>query len=414
MVDTAMVDKAITDDAATDMADEGPIIDGLPFNSLKPSPTRNPNPDNVAPPLKRDRGSAWKLVCGGLLSGLSLPVAYQEPLSFLQRLAEDLEYSFLLDRAAAASSSIDRIGLIAAFVVSHVSSTRDRALQPFNPLLGETFELVDPDRRLALVAEQTSHHPAVSALHAQGPGWILRQTQRVKLAMHASSVEAWPAGEIVIQLTGTDERFVYEKPRCHVAGIARGPVWLDNAGTVIVLETKRRELMAVLDFERAPSRRSLGKVTGRVSRPLEPEVSLSKIAGDWTNHLLIDGETVWEVAKRPGVGKCGGHDASEWGWTLNATAEARHGLPCTDSRFRPDQRLLEKGCVKESQSRKKDLEDKQRKRQARREKDGEEGTGEPYRPKWFVKDGNAWVYDGEYFVAKREGWQVDLPAIFEG
>ena len=58
-----------------------------------------------------------------------------------QRLTEELEYSEILDRAAACESSLEQICHIAAFSISCYASTADRTGKPFNPLLGETYEL---------------------------------------------------------------------------------------------------------------------------------------------------------------------------------------------------------------------------------------------------------------------------------
>lgn len=62
----------------------------------------------------------------------------------LQRLTEDLEYHELLDKAARCDSSLEQLCLVAAFSVSSYSTTVYRTAKPFNPLLGETYEL---DRR---------------------------------------------------------------------------------------------------------------------------------------------------------------------------------------------------------------------------------------------------------------------------
>lgn len=59
----------------------------------------------------------------------------------LQRLSEDLEYYELLDRAAKCQSSLEQMCYVAAFTVSSYSTTIHRTGKPFNPLLGETFEL---------------------------------------------------------------------------------------------------------------------------------------------------------------------------------------------------------------------------------------------------------------------------------
>lgn len=59
----------------------------------------------------------------------------------LQRLTEDLEYHELLDHAAKCESSLEQLCYVAAFTVSSYSTTVFRTSKPFNPLLGETFEL---------------------------------------------------------------------------------------------------------------------------------------------------------------------------------------------------------------------------------------------------------------------------------
>ncbi|KAG8762948.1 hypothetical protein FRC11_006895 [Ceratobasidium sp. 423] len=102
------------------------------------------------------------------LSTVSFPVSFNEPISVLQRLAEDVEYTNLLDEAVAASDPVDRIALVAAFAVSGYACTLHRASRkPFNPMLGETFE----DIRLGFIAEKVSHHPPIMACHAHGEGW---------------------------------------------------------------------------------------------------------------------------------------------------------------------------------------------------------------------------------------------------
>ena len=67
-------------------------------------------------------------------------VNFSEPLSFLQRLTEDFEYSDCLDNAASSADSFEQLAYVAAFTVSSYANTTLRTGKPFNPLLGETFE----------------------------------------------------------------------------------------------------------------------------------------------------------------------------------------------------------------------------------------------------------------------------------
>ena len=48
----------------------------------------------------------------------------------------------MLDRAAQEPSSLIRMAIIVIFQASRLSTVRERTLKPFNPLLGETYELV--------------------------------------------------------------------------------------------------------------------------------------------------------------------------------------------------------------------------------------------------------------------------------
>ena len=116
----------------------------------------------------------WNLLCKNIgkdLSKISMPVTLNEPLSTLQRLCEELEYSDLLDKAAAAPSALDRMKWVAAFAISAYASSNARAShKPFNPLLGETFECVREDKGFRYISEQVSHHPPVSCCAATGMG----------------------------------------------------------------------------------------------------------------------------------------------------------------------------------------------------------------------------------------------------
>ena len=50
-----------------------------------------------------------------------------EPLSALQRVAEELEYSSLLDQAAEAEDSLERLALVAVWAISGVSGNKYRS-----------------------------------------------------------------------------------------------------------------------------------------------------------------------------------------------------------------------------------------------------------------------------------------------
>jgi len=59
-----------------------------------------------------------------------------------------------------------RLALIAAHQITVFTCLEKMVSKPFNPLLGETFELVKDG--FELIAEQVSHHPPITAVHCQG------------------------------------------------------------------------------------------------------------------------------------------------------------------------------------------------------------------------------------------------------
>lgn len=92
---------------------------------------------------------------------MSMPVHLNEPRSALERITDDWAYApFYLPAAARTSDPIERMKLVAAFVVSglHCIETLGK---PFNPILGSTYQATLGDGTPCYI-EQTSHHPPVS------------------------------------------------------------------------------------------------------------------------------------------------------------------------------------------------------------------------------------------------------------
>ena len=105
------------------------------------------------------------------MTKMTLPVSFNEPTSLLQRVAEDMEYTDLLDTAASRPDSSERMVYVAAFAASEYASTIGRVAKPFNPLLGETYEYARPDKGYRFFVEQVSHHPPIGAAWAESPKW---------------------------------------------------------------------------------------------------------------------------------------------------------------------------------------------------------------------------------------------------
>lgn len=94
-----------------------------------------------------------------------VPVYFNEPLSMVQKVAESFEYEHLLNVAGETDDPVERLALIAAFGVAQYKQSDKRMWKPFNPILGETYELVGQDYKY--FAEQVSHHPPITASYAE-------------------------------------------------------------------------------------------------------------------------------------------------------------------------------------------------------------------------------------------------------
>lgn len=62
-----------------------------------------------------------------------------------------------------------RLALVSVYTITRYCGIPGRMQKPFNPLLGETFELVTTKYRF--FSEQVSHHPPITAFHCEGSNY---------------------------------------------------------------------------------------------------------------------------------------------------------------------------------------------------------------------------------------------------
>ncbi|KAL8777149.1 MAG: hypothetical protein Q9213_007988, partial [Squamulea squamosa] len=317
------------------------------------------------------------------LSTISMPVSANEPLSLLQRASEQLEYSHLLDSAAtyASQSSTQRLLYITAFAISTLSYSRvkERAIRkPFNPMLGETYELVREDRGFRLVAEKVSHRPVRMACQAESQEWSFVQAPMPTQKFWGKSAELMTDGKVRVVLHERDERFAWTPATCFLRNIIAGEKYVEPVGTMTVTNETTGEY-ALCTFK------SKGMFSGRSEEVVVQtfdhygdELPLG-LVGKWTTSLTVtenghpkDHEPpLWKVDELP-------IDASKrYGFTSFATqlneitSMESNKIPPTDSRLRPDQRKLEEGDVDAAEGLKGRLEEAQRRRRKEQENSGE-------------------------------------------
>lgn len=97
-----------------------------------------------SPMVPRDEISIFSILkhlIGKDLTKITMPILLNEPLSFLQRLAEYVEYAILLNEAGQLEDPIERMEAVCAFAVSSLSSNWLRMNKPFNPILGRLLSI---------------------------------------------------------------------------------------------------------------------------------------------------------------------------------------------------------------------------------------------------------------------------------
>jgi len=382
------------------------------------------------------------------MTRMTLPVSFNEPTSLLQRVAEDMEYTDLLDKASEIIDSTERMIYVAAFAASEYASTIGRVAKPFNPLLGETYEYARPDRGYRFFIEQVSHHPPIGAAYAESPRWDYWGESAVKSKFYGRSFDINPLGTWFLRLrptTGGSELYTWKKVTSSVVGIMTGNPTVDNYGTMEIKNWDTDET-CILDFKaRGWKASSAYLVTGRV---LEASGKTRwSVGGRWNDKLYArltpgyedntfgldisspksprSGRTdsispshaflVWQANPRPtGIP----FNLTPFVITLNALPDnLKPHIAPTDTRLRPDQRAMEDGRYDFAATEKNRVEEKQRATRRRREE-----RGQSFIPRWFTKDicevtgEEYWKFNGEYWnmrddVAKGDQW-IGLEDIF--
>ncbi|XP_051561611.1 oxysterol-binding protein 1-like isoform X5 [Myxocyprinus asiaticus] len=335
--------------------------------------------------------SIMKNCIGKELSKIPMPVNFNEPLSMLQRLSEDLEYYELLDRAAKCKSSLEQMCYVAAFTVSSYSTTVHRTGKPFNPLLGETFELDRvQESGYRSLCEQVSHHPPAAAHHAISQrGWTLRQEIALASKFRGKYLSIMPLGSIHCMFEKSNNHYTWKKVTTTVHNIIVGKLWIDQSGEIDVVNHRTGDrchlkFAPYSYFSRDVARKVTGVVTDKdgkahyvLSGTWDEKMECSRVmqssrggengaeGRQKTVYQTLKPKELWRKTPLPD-GAENMYYFSTLALTLN---EQEEGVAPTDSRRRPDQRLMEQGRWEEANAEKQRLEEKQRTTRRERERE---------------------------------------------
>uniref|UniRef100_H2ZFT6 PH domain-containing protein n=1 Tax=Ciona savignyi TaxID=51511 RepID=H2ZFT6_CIOSA len=365
--------------------------------------------------------SIMKNCIGKDLSKIPMPVNFNEPLSMLQRLGEDLEYSDILDRAEKCATS------------------QEQMAHPFNPLLGETFEL---DRRsdlgFKMICEQVSHHPP-AAMHvdsanvSENSGWSYWEEITLVSKFRGKYLNVAPTGVVHLKFHKSGNYYTWRKVTTTVHNIIVGKLWVDQSGDAEVVnhttgDRCKHKYFAYSYFSRETPRKVSGVVQDAKG------IAHYVMSGTWDSYMecakivttnnankskplykTLPSKRLWQVHPLP-VGADKMYFLTKLAVTLN---EMETGIAPTDSRFRPDQRVMEEGNWDLANDLKQRLEDAQRSRRKRREAAIAMGQEvEPYKPVWFEPQKCQFsgevthVYKNSYWESKKaQNWSA-CPTIF--
>ena len=375
-------------------------------------------PKRTSLPVKKlDHGfNVWKVfksAVGKDLSRFGVPVYFNEPISSLQKFCEPFQYAHLLNTAANEPNPYIRLAKSACFCIGQFVINNGRQAKFFNPLLYETYEYVDNEQNFRYMSEQVSHHPAISAYYAEGEGWnIYANTNSVIKFIITGRLEVNALGRTYITYENYNDVNSFTKPKVITRNLIIGTIDIDVEGKFEVTN----EMGDICEVDMIPSTSGQkGNLHGKI-KDINGDVKIL-LEGNWTDNIyIINNETkektiIWRII--PSKGK---EDFYYQPYTFdlnNLTEEMKKALPPTDSRFRPDQRLMEYQEIDKAGDEKHRLEEEQRARAKIYKKDG-------FIPKPLYFDETyddltgelIYKYKGNYWDMRNNHQFENLPKIF--
>ncbi|KAI3897641.1 hypothetical protein MKW92_031317 [Papaver armeniacum] len=301
-----------------------------------------------------------------------LPISYLEPRSQLQRVAESMEYSHLLDQANEREDPYMQLVYASSWSMSSFYAMR-RTFKSLNPILGETYEMANYDG-ITYIGEQVSHRPSTDVVHAENEHFILDSTNTLRTKLLGNSLDinlgtrtriTFKRDEVVLECT---------PPQAKVCNLIFGRMWISLSGEIKMTNLTTGDYV-VLKFQ--PSGWFSGArfgVDGYVyNAAKKPKILMT---GKWTECMSYqpcdeDGKPlpgtelkeIWRVSDVPVKDK---YQFTYFAHMVNSFDTAPCQMLASDSRLRPDRYALEKGDASK-----------------RKERKRREANGDTFTPKWF-------------------------------
>eukprot|EP00882_Tetradesmus_deserticola_P007827 GHRQ01008239.1.p1 GENE.GHRQ01008239.1~~GHRQ01008239.1.p1 ORF type:complete len:474 (+),score=250.32 GHRQ01008239.1:231-1652(+) len=328
---------------------------------------------------------------------MSVPLFIMEPFSMLQKMAEIMEYTQLLDDADKSDDRFERLALVAAFLVSPFGAA-ERTWKPFNPLLGETFELEGLGSGVRFMAEQVCEQPPVSAAHAENEHFTYDIVSAPATKFQGNSLEVYPKGRTRIGLRRSGEVFSHVPPQAKVHNLVLGRTWVDSYGSFLVTNTASGDKVA-LEFKPCGW---FGAGQHEFDGHVVDAEGNAKFAmsGKWNSHVDMcacnpDGtpaadaplRRLWTCAAKPEEDHYG---CTHFAWHLNSTKYLSRPPLASDSRRRADRQALQERKMTEAAAAKQAIDTQQQEQHKELQQ-----RGEQWQARWFEPAPDMQVLPGE-------------------
>ncbi|XP_068791600.1 oxysterol-binding protein-related protein 10 isoform X2 [Struthio camelus] len=352
-----------------------------------------------------------QLKLGMDLTRVVLPTFILEKRSLLEMYANFMAHPDLFLSIAAGATPEERIICFVEYYLTAFHEGRKGAVakKPYNPIIGETFhcswdvptDKVKPFRtngasvvpkdppkelgqdqspcyKLRFVAEQVSHHPPVSCFYCECKEKKMCVNAHVwtKSKFMGMSIGVSMVGEGVLYLMEHEEEYVFTLPSAYARSILTIP-WVELGGKVSI-NCARTGYSATVTFHTKPFYGGkVHRVTAEVKHNPTNTI-VCKAQGEWNGTLEFtysNGETkVIDTTKLPVIRKKIRPVAKQ------GPLESRHlWQHVTNS--------LKEGNIDAATEHKHRLEERQRAEERQRI-----ALTTPWKPKYFAKEGDGWLY----------------------
>ncbi|XP_017811495.3 oxysterol-binding protein-related protein 10 isoform X2 [Papio anubis] len=351
-----------------------------------------------------------QLKLGMDLTKVVLPTFILEKRSLLEMYADFMAHPDLLLAITAGATPEERVICFVEYYLTAFHEGRKGALakKPYNPIIGETFhcswevpkDRIKPKRtapcspagchehpmaddpsksyKLRFVAEQVSHHPPISCFYCECKEKRLCVNTHVwtKSKFMGMSVGVSMIGEGVLRLLEHGEEYVFTLPSAYARSILTIP-WVELGGKVSINCAKTGYSATVIFHTKPFYGGKVHRVTAEVKHNPTNTI-VCKAHGEWNGTLEFtysNGETkVIDTTTLPVYPK-------------KIRPLEKQGPMESRNLWREVTRYLRLGDIDAATEQKRHLEEKQRVEERKRE-----NLRAPWKPKYFIQEGDGWVY----------------------